>query len=48
MKQMIQGLHDNGLRAVMDVVYNHMFDAKASNLDKIVRVTITATQRVAI
>ncbi len=36
MKQMIQGLHDNGLRAVMDVVYNHMFDAKASNLDKIV------------
>jgi len=33
---MIQGLHDNGLRAVMDVVYNHMFDAKASNLEKIV------------
>ncbi|VXB54247.1 Pullulanase, type I [Exiguobacterium sp. 8H] len=36
MKQMIQGLHDNNLRAVMDVVYNHMFDAQASNLHKIV------------
>ena len=36
MKQMIQGLHDNNLRTVMDVVYNHMFDAQASNLHKIV------------
>ncbi|WP_214825605.1 type I pullulanase [Exiguobacterium algae] len=36
MKQMIQGLHDNNLRGVMDVVYNHMFDGQASNLHKIV------------
>ncbi|MFN4213605.1 type I pullulanase [Exiguobacterium sp.] len=36
LKEMIQGLHDHNLRAVMDVVYNHMFDAQASNLHKIV------------
>ena len=27
MKQMIKTLHDNGISAVMDVVYNHVYDA---------------------
>ncbi|OCA91315.1 type I pullulanase [Bacillus sp. FJAT-27225] len=36
MKQMIQTLHDNDLRIVMDVVYNHMFSAFESNLHKLV------------
>ena len=27
MKQMIKGLHDNGISVVMDVVYNHVFEA---------------------
>lgn len=26
MKQMIQGLHDAGIRVIMDVVYNHVYD----------------------
>lgn len=33
-RQMIQGLHKNGIRVVMDVVYNHMHET--TNLDKIV------------
>ncbi|NHM30516.1 type I pullulanase [Bacillus sp. C11] len=36
MKQMIQTLHDNNLRVVMDVVYNHMFSAQESNFNKLV------------
>ncbi|SFB16729.1 MULTISPECIES: type I pullulanase [unclassified Bacillus (in: firmicutes)] len=36
MKQMIQALHDNQLRVVMDVVYNHMFNAFESNFHKLV------------
>lgn len=28
MKQMIKGLHDNGISVVMDVVYNHVYDAE--------------------
>ncbi len=28
MKQMVKGLHDNGISVVMDVVYNHVFEAK--------------------
>lgn len=28
MKQMVKGLHDNGISVVMDVVYNHVFSAK--------------------
>lgn len=36
LKQMIQTLHDNDLRVVMDVVYNHMFDAVRSNFHKLV------------
>lgn len=35
-KQMIQTLHDNNLRIVMDVVYNHMFSAFESNFHKLV------------
>ena len=27
MKQMIKGLHDNGISVVMDVVYNHVYEA---------------------
>lgn len=36
LKQMIQALHNNGLRLVMDVVYNHTYDAAASNFQKLV------------
>ena len=27
-KQMVKGLHDNGLSVVMDVVYNHTYNSK--------------------
>jgi len=36
LKKMIQTLHDNDLRVVMDVVYNHMYDAAQSNFNKLV------------
>ncbi|HDR7890430.1 TPA: type I pullulanase [Bacillus toyonensis] len=36
LKQMIQVLHDNNLRVVMDVVYNHMYNAAESNFHKLV------------
>lgn len=36
MKQMIKGLHDNGISVVMDVVYNHVFDAEQFCFNKIV------------
>jgi type I pullulanase len=36
MKKMVQVLHDNNLRVIMDVVYNHMFNAAESNLQKLV------------
>ena len=36
LKQLIQGLHDNGISAVMDVVYNHVFDAKTFCFNRIV------------
>ena len=36
LKQMIKGLHDNGISAVMDVVYNHVYDAKSFCFNKIV------------
>jgi len=35
-KQMVQSLHNNGIRVVMDVVYNHMFDAGASPFENLV------------
>lgn len=36
MKEMIQGLHDNGLRVIMDVVYNHVYSVGEQALDKTV------------
>ena len=36
MKQMIKALHDNGISAVMDVVYNHVYDAGSFCFNKIV------------
>lgn len=35
-KQMVQSLHENGIRVVMDVVYNHTFNIEDSNFQKIV------------
>ena len=36
LKLLIQSLHQIGVRVIMDVVYNHTFDAKASNFEQIV------------
>lgn len=36
LKQMVQSLHQLGIRVVMDVVYNHTWQNKDSNLNKIV------------
>ena len=36
MKQMIKGLHDNGISVVMDVVYNHVYHAEEFCFNKIV------------
>ncbi|MCM3329831.1 type I pullulanase [Bacillus cereus] len=36
LKQMVQTLHDNNLRVVMDVVYNHMYNAAEANFHKLV------------
>lgn len=36
MKQMIQALHEAGLRVIMDVVYNHVYDADASPFERTV------------
>ena len=33
---MVQTLHDNNLRVVMDVVYNHMYNVAESNFHKLV------------
>ncbi len=35
-KQMVKGLHDNGLSVIMDVVYNHVQNANAFCFNKIV------------
>ncbi|MBQ3601659.1 MAG: starch-binding protein, partial [Lachnospiraceae bacterium] len=35
MKQMIQALHDAGIKVIMDVVYNHTYATKDSNFNKI-------------
>ena len=37
-KQMVQGLHNNGISVVMDVVYNHVYDAEAFCFNQIVPV----------
>ena len=36
MKQMVKGLHDNGISVIMDVVYNHVYDAKTFCFNKLV------------
>ncbi|RIE03124.1 type I pullulanase [Cohnella faecalis] len=36
LKQAVQALHQNGLRVIMDVVYNHVYSVDASNLEKLV------------
>jgi len=36
LKQMIKGLHDNGISVIMDVVYNHVYDAKKFCFNQIV------------
>lgn len=36
MKQMIQALHQAGIRVIMDVVYNHTFVGEESNLNQMV------------
>ena len=35
-KQMVQALHNNGIRVIMDVVYNHMYDATAYAFENLV------------
>jgi len=35
-KQMVQALHKNGIRVIMDVVYNHVFDAVVSSFEQLV------------
>ena len=35
-KQMVKGLHDNGISVIMDVVYNHVYDAKTFCFNKLV------------
>lgn len=36
LKKMIKTLHDNGIRVIMDVVYNHVYDAMQHSFEKIV------------
>ncbi len=35
-KQMVQSLHKNGIRVIMDVVYNHTFEGENSHLNQLV------------
>jgi len=35
-KQMVQSLHNHGIRVIMDVVYNHMYDARTSPFENLV------------
>ena len=35
-KQMVKGLHDNGISVILDVVYNHVFHADSFCMNKIV------------
>ena len=36
MKQMVKGLHDNGISVIMDVVYNHVYNAETFCFNQIV------------
>ena len=35
-KKMVQALHNNGIRVIMDVVYNHLYDASSSPFEQLV------------
>lgn len=35
-KKMVQALHNNGIRVIMDVVYNHVYDANISSFEQLV------------
>ncbi len=35
-KQMVKGLHDNGISVIMDVVYNHVYEAKTFCFNRLV------------
>ncbi len=35
-KELVQALHENGIRVVMDVVYNHTYETEASSFNQIV------------
>ena len=43
MKQMVKGLHDNGISVIMDVVYNHVYDAGSFCFNKLVPVYFSRT-----
>ena len=43
LKQMIKGLHDNGISVVMDVVYNHVYDAGSFCFNQIVPIYFSRT-----
>lgn len=36
LKKLIKTLHDNGIRVIMDVVYNHVYDAMQHSFEKLV------------
>lgn len=36
LKQLIQACHDNGIRVIMDVVYNHLYDGYRTNFTQLV------------
>ena len=40
-KQMVKGLHDNGISVIMDVVYNHVYNAQTFCFNKIVPMYFT-------
>ena len=42
-KQMVQGLHDNGISVIMDVVYNHVYNAGEFCFNKIVPMYFSRT-----
>ena len=42
-KQMVKGLHNNGISVVMDVVYNHVYDAESFCFNQIVPVYFSRT-----
>ena len=42
-KQMVKGLHDHGISVVMDVVYNHVYDAESFCFNQIVPLYFSRT-----